>query len=166
MITYIPKNAGWSWDLFPTVWKGLREGDREHTGMAIFPRRLTDAVKNQVHAQEAQLLSSALHRLLSAHLSEGISTEIGRFSAHRRSHPNTIWWKQETLGAICASGFSKWVVISPAVPVKCCPVSFCQRITRKWKNIHIFLCKDETSYLDQAFLLPQVFGWIIQLYNP
>lgn len=58
--------------------------------MAIFPRQLTDAVKNQVHAQEAQLHSSAFHMLLSANLSERISTEIGRFGAHQQSHPNTI----------------------------------------------------------------------------
>lgn len=60
--------------------------------MAIFPRQLTDAVKNQVHAQEARLHSSALHMSLSANLpEEGVSTEIGRFGAHQRSHPNTIW---------------------------------------------------------------------------
>lgn len=32
MIIYIQKRVGWCQDLFLTVWKGLGEGDREHTG--------------------------------------------------------------------------------------------------------------------------------------
>lgn len=113
--------------------RGLGKKTGSIRGMAIFPRQLTDAVKNQVHAQEARLHSSAFHTLLSANLSERISTAIGRFGAHQQSHPNTIWWKQETLGAVCASGFGKWAVISPAVLAKCCLLPFCQRIMRKGK---------------------------------
>lgn len=101
--------------------------------MAILHRHLTDAVKNQVHAQEARLHSSTFHVVLSANPSEGLSPEIGRFAAHQQSHPNTIWRKQEALGVACASGFGKQAVLSPGVSAKRFLVSFCQKKMRKGK---------------------------------
>lgn len=138
-------------------------------GLAIFSRQLTDAVKIQVHAQEARLHSSSFHMLLSVNLSERTSADTGRFGAHQRSHPNTIWWKQEALGAVCASGFSKQVIISPTVPVKHCPLSFWQRIIEErgisWYHKKYILAQMCNLIFGSNSSYPVSF-WLNELHNP
>lgn len=96
-------------------------------------RHLIDAVKNQVHAQEARLHSSMFHMVLSANLSERLSLQIGRFASHQQCHPNTSWWEQEALRGGCASGFGLQILISFRIPVKHFLVSLGLKIMRKGK---------------------------------